>query len=119
LLINAVKYSPQGGRIEVSAAARSNGISIEIADQGIGIPADELTSIFEPFQRSRMVRGRIQGVGIGLSGARRIVEAHGGTIEVHSVVGAGTTFTIWLPRTAKSPCAPRSDDARERRRQRA
>jgi signal transduction histidine kinase len=97
LLSNAIKYSPQGGRVEASATARENGIAIEVADQGIGIPEDEHTAIFEPFRRGRALSGAIPGVGIGLSVARRIVEAHGGTISVRSTVGAGSRFVLWLP----------------------
>jgi signal transduction histidine kinase len=97
LLSNAIKYSPQGGRIEARAREHAGGVTVEIADEGIGIPDDEQAAIFQPFRRSRGGAWAIPGVGIGLSVARRIVEAHGGTISVHSVVGVGSTFSTWLP----------------------
>jgi signal transduction histidine kinase len=97
LLSNAIKYSPSGGRVEIRATARATGIVIEVSDQGIGIPENEHQAIFEPFRRGRAVSGTIHGVGIGLSVARRLVEAHGGTISVRSAVGAGSTFVLWFP----------------------
>jgi signal transduction histidine kinase len=98
LLSNAIKYSPQGGRIEARADMHAEGVTIAIVDEGIGIPAEECAVIFEPFRRAQSPGWAIPGVGIGLSVARRIVEAHGGKIAVHSVVGEGSTFSIWLPR---------------------
>jgi signal transduction histidine kinase len=97
LLSNAIKYSPQGGRVEARALQRAGGVLIEVADEGIGIPEDEYALIFEPFRRSEGFGWAIPGVGIGLSVAKRIVEAHGGTISVQSLVGAGSTFRAWLP----------------------
>jgi signal transduction histidine kinase len=98
VLSNAIKYSPQGGRIETRAGEHASGVTIEIADKGIGISAEECAVIFEPFRRAQNPGWSIPGVGIGLSVARRIVEAHGGKITVHSVVGVGSTFSIWVPR---------------------
>jgi signal transduction histidine kinase len=97
LLSNAIKYSPQGGRIEARVCARDNGVSIEIADQGIGIAPEDRAALFEPFRRGKRVSGAIRGTGIGLSVARRIVELHGGHISVESTVGQGSTFSFWLP----------------------
>lgn len=99
LLSNAIKYAPQGGRIVAGAAAQANGVLIEITDNGVGIPAEECAAIFEPFRRVSTPGLAIQGVGIGLSVARRIVESHGGRISVASIVGAGSTFSVWLPAT--------------------
>lgn len=98
LISNAIKYSPHGGRVEARAHESVGGVSIEIADDGIGIREEEYALIFEPFRRSERSGWAIPGVGIGLSAAKRIVEAHGGTISVRSVVGAGSTFRAWLPR---------------------
>jgi PAS domain S-box-containing protein len=100
LLSNAVKYSPDGGIVTVRAglddsAGRSAVIVVE--DEGIGIPPAELPHIFERFYRASNVRGRFSGTGIGLAGARRIVEAHGGELTLESVEGRGTSVTIRLP----------------------
>jgi signal transduction histidine kinase len=115
LLSNAIKYSPQGGRVEARAAARANGVVIDIADHGLGIAADEREAIFEPFRRGRKRGLAIQGTGIGLSVARRIVESHGGHISVKSAVGHGSTFSFWLPtRIDASTTALGSNASRER-----
>jgi len=106
LLSNAIKYSGQGGRIEASAREHAGGVLIEISDEGIGIHAEESALIFEPFRRSGTLSGAIPGVGIGLSVTRRIVETHGGRISVQSVVGVGSTFSVWLPR--RPPFAERA-----------
>lgn len=99
LLSNAVKYSPAGGPITVTVA--SEGIDwavVRVRDEGVGIPAADLPHIFERYQRGANVAGRIAGTGIGLAGARQIVELHGGTIAVESVEGQGSDFTVRLPR---------------------
>jgi signal transduction histidine kinase len=82
-----------------SADAANGWIEILIEDNGPGIPADDLAHIFEPFYRGRRATDdQIQGTGLGLSLAKKIVEAHGGTIQVTSRVDVGTTFTLRLPR---------------------
>lgn len=100
LLANAIKYSPKGGPVTItlSAMAGKNGRQavISVQDQGIGIPAAELGRIFEQFTRASNV-GAVAGTGVGLASARQIVEQHGGTIEVSSSEGAGSTFTVRLP----------------------
>jgi signal transduction histidine kinase len=98
LLSNAIKYSPEGGRIEARAYVRENGVVIEVVDHGIGIAVEDRAAVFEPFRRGRRLSWAIQGTGIGLSVARRIVESHGGHISVESVVGHGSTFSFWLPK---------------------
>ncbi len=70
---------------------------LAVQDQGIGIPAADLPHVFERFYRARNVSGRTPGTGLGLAGARQIVEQHGGTIAVESREGAGSTVTIRLP----------------------
>jgi signal transduction histidine kinase len=97
LLSNALKYSPGGSMVEVSAAKRGEEVILKVADQGIGIAGDERETIFMPFRRSAATRGTIPGIGLGLSASRRIVEAHGGRIEVESTLGRGSTFTVHLP----------------------
>ncbi|WP_375758412.1 ATP-binding protein [Corallococcus exercitus] len=101
LLLNAVKYSPEGSSIDVhvqqgDAEGRSWAV-IEVRDQGIGIPASDLPHLFERFHRGGNVVGRIPGTGLGLFGARQLVEQHGGRITVTSVEGQGSTFRVWLP----------------------
>ncbi|MDF3016229.1 MAG: multi-sensor signal transduction histidine kinase, partial [Thermomicrobiales bacterium] len=100
LLTNAIKYSPQGGsvtlRIEPVADDAIPHALLVVQDEGIGIPAADLPQIFERYQRGRNV-GRIAGTGIGLTGAKQIVERHGGAIDVTSAEGAGTRVTVRLP----------------------
>jgi signal transduction histidine kinase len=99
LLGNAVKYSPEGGCVEVSVGSDDAGWAVvRVRDQGVGIPSDELAHVFEPFHRASNVVGRIRGLGIGLAGAYQIVKRHGGTLDVRSVEGQGSTFTVRLPR---------------------
>ncbi len=97
LLNNAIKYSPRGGLIKVSLRKDLFDAVIEITDQGIGIPLQDLNGIFEPFRRSSASRDMIPGVGLGLSASKKIIKAHeGGEISVRSTVNGGTTFTIRL-----------------------
>jgi signal transduction histidine kinase len=100
LLSNAVKYSPAGGEITVSLATDERDAPawavLQVRDQGVGIPAEDQAHVFERFHRAANV-GRITGMGIGLAAARALVEQHGGSLDLHSQVGMGSTFTIWLP----------------------
>ncbi len=100
LVGNAVKYTPRGGTIEVRIDVElqpDRWAVLRISDSGEGIPDSDLPYIFERFRRGRNVEGRIPGTGIGLSGARSILEQHGGSIAVESEVGQGTTVTVRLP----------------------
>lgn len=101
LLSNAVRYSPSGGQVTVCVARVEDAAGVwavvRVRDAGIGIPAADLPVVFERFRRGRNVTGRIRGSGIGLAGARQIVEQHGGTISGESVEGEGSTFTVRLP----------------------
>jgi signal transduction histidine kinase len=101
LLANAVKYSPHGGAITVDIAREPSDYSswavVAVRDQGIGIPDADLPHIFDRFHRAGNVARQIQGTGIGLSSARQIVEQHGGTIDVTSQEGVGSTFVVRLP----------------------
>ncbi len=94
LLFNAVEHAPEG-RVGVSAAAEGRMIVIRVHDDGGGIPADELPRLFDRFHKGRTSHGS----GLGLSIARKLVLAHGGTISVESVAGSGTTFTVSIPRS--------------------
>jgi two-component system phosphate regulon sensor histidine kinase PhoR len=100
LLDNAIRYSPEGGRITVSASAREGELIVSVSDTGIGIPKAEQERIFERFYRVDAARSRESGgTGLGLSIAKHLVESHGGRIEVDSEVGRGSTFSIILPRS--------------------
>jgi PAS domain S-box-containing protein len=101
LLGNAVKYSPRGSEITLAVARSGATAVVAVRDPGVGIPAEELPRIFERFYRGSNVAGRIGGTGLGLAGVKRIVEQHGGTIEVESVEGTGSTFTVRLPLRAR------------------
>ena len=98
LVSNAIKYTPPGGRIVVSASAVSGGISIEVADTGVGIPPDEHARVFEKFTRSEQDWVQEQsGSGLGLSLVKEIAEIHDGQVSLESTEGQGSTFRIWLP----------------------
>jgi signal transduction histidine kinase len=96
LISNAIKYTPEGGTATVVVARSGEAIHVEVRDTGVGIPPDELDKLFVRFFRAS-TSGVAQGTGLGLSIVKSIVEAHRGTIDVHSAVGEGTTFLIDLP----------------------
>jgi signal transduction histidine kinase len=99
LISNAIKYSPEGGSIRVSGRATPDGAEITVSDQGIGIPVEEQSRIFERFYRvDDALSRRAQGSGLGLFIAKAIVEAHGGRIGVNSAPGRGAAISFWLPR---------------------
>jgi len=99
LLDNASKYTPAGGRVSVNTRRKREMVTIQVADTGQGIPPQDLTRIFDRFYRSEASRAAGEaGFGLGLAIAKSIVESMGGTIEVETDVGAGTTFTVQLPR---------------------
>jgi signal transduction histidine kinase len=98
LLDNAAKYSAPGQQITVRAASSAHGTLLEVADHGIGIPAEEQERIFERFYQSdRRLARTHEGCGLGLSIVQSVVRLHGGTITVKSAPGRGSTFTMWLP----------------------
>ena len=98
LLQNAIKYSPDGGLITVRVEQRDNQASLAISDQGIGIPEAAQAQLFQRFYRAANTDGSpIAGMGIGLYVVKEIVTRHGGTVEVSSVEGKGSTFTVRLP----------------------
>jgi signal transduction histidine kinase len=101
LIENAVTYSPDGGRIAVRLWQDEQGDHLTVADQGIGIPAEDTPHLFSRFHRGANVNDRrFPGWGLGLSICRRIAEQHGGQIAVSSHVGSGSTFHVTLPRTS-------------------
>jgi two-component system phosphate regulon sensor histidine kinase PhoR len=93
---NALKHSPTGATVHLSAQRRDGSVRLEVADEGVGIDADELSRVFERFYRSDAARAG-GGAGLGLAIAKEIVEAHGSTIDVTSTPGSGTTFGFELP----------------------
>jgi signal transduction histidine kinase len=98
LISNAIKFTPSGGRIAVSTASRNANAIFEVRDSGAGISAADQAQLFNPFFRSRSAAAKaIQGTGLGLTITKAIVEAHRGSINVESALGAGTTFVVELP----------------------
>jgi two-component system sensor histidine kinase BaeS len=98
LLSNAVTHTFRGGSITVSASLSGDRVAVSVTDTGEGIPADELPFIFERFYRVDKSRSRkTGGSGLGLTIAKRYVEAHGGQISAHSEVGKGSRFTFTVP----------------------
>jgi signal transduction histidine kinase len=98
LIDNAVKYTPDHGRVSVSLAEANSDAMCEIADSGIGMSEEELPHIFERFYRADRARSRERGgAGLGLAIARSITRAHGGTIEVESTPGLGSAFRARIP----------------------
>jgi len=104
---NAIKYTPAGGRVAMRILDRGPDLAVEVQDTGIGIPEAALPRIFERFYRVDPSRSRgVGGTGLGLAIVKHVARAHRGRIEVRSVEGAGSTFTLSLPRL--SPAAPAS-----------
>lgn len=99
LVSNAVKYSPADSAIQVNLELTEGAFVLQICDQGIGIPATDLSHLFEPFHRATNV-GTISGTGLGLVIAKEAVELHGGTLTIESEINQGTTCTIRIPRAA-------------------
>ena len=120
LISNAVKYSPAGGRVTIGVGCQDSGApvtalsnpeaanemddgidgivaKVTVRDEGMGIPSRDLPYVFEWYRRGSNVQTSIQGTGVGLAGARQIVEQHGGNITVESREGVGSTFTVLLP----------------------
>jgi len=109
LLNNAVKYSPDRKEVAVRVERQDETIRIAVADRGMGIPAADRKRVFEDFFRSRAARSLgTRGSGLGLTLVRRILDAHGGTIELSSVPGEGSTFTLVFP--IRSRAAPPETD---------
>ncbi|MBN2059660.1 MAG: response regulator [Deltaproteobacteria bacterium] len=98
LIANAINYSPDGGRVTVSARELNEYIEIKVTDTGVGIDKEELPKIFDKFYRVKHPKTRqVMGTGLGLAIVKGIIEAHQGTIDVESVPGRGTTIRILLP----------------------
>ena len=101
LIINAIKYSPAGGHVTVSAGAGAHFLTIRVTDTGFGINNEDQKRIFQRFFRIKNEQTRyVQGTGLGLSLVKRIVESHHGTVEIKSRPGHGSTFSVTLPLSA-------------------
>ncbi len=96
LLSNAVKFTPHGGLITVSTSVAGEEVEIDVMDTGVGIDAANLGRVFDEFEQVGPGRGH-EGTGLGLALTKRLVELHGGRIAVRSELGAGSTFSFWLP----------------------
>ena len=103
LMSNALRYTPAGGTITLSAEAGAESVLLRVSDTGPGIEPDHLPHIFQRFYRADESRTTNDESGLGLAIAKSLVEAHGGTITVESTVGQGTTFTVALPASAQAP----------------
>ena len=102
VLDNGIKYTPEGGEVEVETGRSGPEVVVTVQDTGIGIPAEHVPHVFERFYRVDKARSRAEGgTGLGLSIAQSTIVAHGGRIELASTPGQGTTCTVRLPRESK------------------
>ena len=98
LLSNALKFTPEGGAIDVRATAHDDRTEIAVTDTGVGIAPEDQDTVFEEFRQVGATAKKIEGTGLGLAISRKFVELHGGRIWVRSQLGSGSTFTFTLPR---------------------
>jgi PAS domain S-box-containing protein len=110
LVSNGIKFTPAGGRVLISASGEPEHVVIRVSDTGYGIPKEDLAKIFDRFYRVQRPGKEIKGTGLGLSIVSKIVNAHGGRVEVASELDKGTTFTLFLPLVP--PSAPAVDPER-------
>ncbi|MYA69502.1 hypothetical protein F4Y19_05275 [Candidatus Poribacteria bacterium] len=92
VVLNAMEAMPQGGVLKVSTIMDEDRVGIKVVDNGVGISAADLAHLFEPFFTKKT-----RGTGLGLANVKRILEEHGGNVEIESTLGAGTTVLMWLP----------------------
>jgi len=97
LLSNALKFTPEGGRIDVRAAMNDGMAEISVADTGVGIAPEDQEAIFEEFRQVGTADKKVEGTGLGLALSRKFIELHGGRIWVESQPGKGSTFSFTLP----------------------
>ena len=110
LISNAIKFTPEGGRVLVSAHRREEQLVIKVSDTGYGIPKEDLPKLFSQFFRVHRPGKEIKGTGLGLAIVSKIVAGHGGRIEVESELDKGTTFTVFLPLTRQRTEDETSDE---------
>lgn len=112
LVFNALKFTPAGGRVELRAERRDHHFVIQVADTGVGISEKNLPFVFDRFwQGDSSSKRKYQGVGIGLALVKELTEIQGGKVDVKSVEGKGTTFTVQLPYEAAKPVVPKDSSA--------
>ena len=97
LLSNALKFTPEGGRIDVSARLDDHVAEVSVADTGIGIAPTDQEAVFEEFRQVGTADKKAEGTGLGLALSRKFIELHGGRIWVKSALGTGSTFMFTLP----------------------
>jgi signal transduction histidine kinase len=97
LLSNALKFTTEGGRVEVLARVIDGMAEISVTDTGVGIAAEDQEAVFEEFRQVGTANKKAEGTGLGLTLCRKFIELHGGKIWVKSQVGAGSTFTFTIP----------------------
>ena len=105
LMTNAVKFTPPGGHISISAREQGPGLTVAVKDNGIGIPREQQSRLFKPYSRIQSDRQKQPGLGLGLALAKQVVELHGGKIWVDSDLGCGSTFYFSLPKRPARPAA--------------
>src|SRR4030095_5462395 len=93
---NAIRFTPRGGRVVVRALAARSEFGLQVEDTGVGIPADALPNIFDPYRQAHRDRG---GTGLGLAIVQGVAKAHGGRVTAESREGKGSRFTVLLPRS--------------------
>jgi signal transduction histidine kinase len=97
LLSNALKFTPEGGKIDVRAGMRDGVAEISVSDTGVGIAPEDQEAVFEEFRQVGTASKKVEGTGLGLAISRKFIELHGGRIWVTSQPGKGSTFTFTLP----------------------
>jgi len=97
LLSNALKFTPEGGKITVSAGVQDGVAEIAVADTGVGIEPEDQETVFEEFRQVGTASKKVEGTGLGLAISRKFIELHGGKIWVRSQIGSGSTFAFTLP----------------------
>src|SRR5262245_38458948 len=94
---NALKFTPEGGRIELRATMNDGMVEISVTDTGVGIAPEDQEAIFDEFRQVGTADKKVEGTGLGLALARKFIELHGGRLWVKSHLGEGSTFTFTLP----------------------
>ena len=97
LLSNSAKYSPKGGVVKLAAAAKPDKLVISISDQGIGMSENQLDQVFDKFYRANTKDKAVQGLGLGMSIVKEIIEAHKGGVVIKSSIGEGTQVLFTVP----------------------